>query len=334
MVGMCRALIADPELPNKAREGRLEEIRRCIGCNEGCGDKVCPGQLTCSYNPEVGREKEFVITPTDNKKRVMVIGGGAAGLETARVAALRGHEVSLYEKEDVLARELMIAAKSPGREDFEEARRYYNYQMGLLGVEVNLGITVTPEMVLKGKWDAVVVATGATPYIPDIPGAGGQNVLEMRQVLQDEAEVGQNVVVVDCQSHIYGLDTADSLADRGKKVELLTEDAYAGADTKADVHTEWAIYARVLSKGVIITPLTRVKEIKDNTVVTSNVITGMERQIEGISTAVFVTDGRANDSLYRSLKGKVKELYQVGQCVSPRKMLDSVYDGAVVGRKL
>jgi len=334
MVGMCRALIADPELPNKARKGRLEEIRRCIGCNEGCGDKVCPGQITCSYNPEVGREKEFAITPTDNKKRVMVIGGGAAGLETARVAALRGHEVSLYEKEDVLAKELVIAAKSPGREDFEEARRYYNYQMELLGVEVNLGITVTPEMVLKGKWDAVVVATGATPYIPDIPGAGGQNVVEMRQVLQDEVEVGQNVVVVDCQSHIYGLDTADFLADRGKKVELLTEDAYAGADTKADVHTEWAIYARVLSKGVIITPLTRVKEIKDNTVVTSNVITGMERQIEGISTAVFVTDGRANDSLYRSLKGKVKELYQVGQCVSPRKMLDSVYDGAVVGRKL
>jgi len=333
MIGMARAVICDPEMPNKAREGRLEEIRRCIGCNEGCIAKIYQfPPVTCAYNPEAGREKELEITPATTQKRVMIIGGGAAGLETARVAALRGHKVSLYEKENVLARELGIAAKTPGREDFAEVTRYYACQMKLLGVDVHFGVTVTPEMVLKENPDTVVVATGATPYIPPIPGADGKNVVEMRQVLQDEVEVGQNVLIVDCQRHIYGLDTADFLADRGKKVELITEDAFAGG--RVDCNTLLIIHTRVLNKGVIITPLTRAREIRVNTVIAANVLTGEEREINGIDTVVFTTDGRANDSLYRALKGKVKELYEVGQCVSPRPLLDSVYDGAVISRKL
>lgn len=333
MISMTRATICDPEIPNKAREGRLDEIRRCIGCNEGCAGKsnlVIP--ITCSLNPEAGREKVFDITPIDSPKRVMVIGGGAAGLETARVAASRGHKVSLYEKEDVLAKELSFAAKFPGREDFEEVIRYYNYQMKLLGVDVHLGVTVTPEMVIKENPDAVVVATGSVPYIPDIPGANGENVVELRQVVQDNVAIGQKVVVADCQSHIYGLDAADALAERGKNVELLTEFVYAGG--QVDTYTIPATYTRVLSKGVIVTPLTEVKAIKGNTVITQNVLTGSQREIEGVDTIVFCTSGAVNDDLYRSLKGKVKELYQAGQCVSPRKLIDSIYDGAIVGRKI
>jgi len=154
----------------------------------------------------------------------------------------------------------------------------------------------------------------------------------MRQVIQEEVEVGENVVVVDYQNHIQGLDTADFLAERGKKVELLTESVYAGG--MVDYHTIWVTYTRVLSKGVIITPLTGVKEIRGDTVVTYNTLTNVENEIKGVDTVVFCTDGRAEDSLYRSLKGKVKELYEVGQCLSPRRMLDSVYDGNRVGRKL
>jgi mycofactocin system FadH/OYE family oxidoreductase 2 len=333
MIGMTRANICDPEMPNKAREGRLDEIRRCLGCSEGCSrtiDAYLP--TTCVYNPEAGREQEFAITPATNKKSVMVIGGGAAGLETARVAAIRGHNVTLYEKNDILAKELVISTKAPGRDGFEDAVRYYTNQMKLLGVAVHLGVTVTPEMVLKEKPDAVVVATGAVPYIPDIPGADGKNVVEVRQVLQDEVEVGQNVVIADYQNHILGLETAEFLADRGAKVELLTGDAFAGGRSEAS--TLEILYSRVLNKGVVITTLTKVREIKGNTVVAYNVFTNVDRYIEGVDTIVFATDGKANDSLYRSLKGKVKELYEVGQCVSPRKLLESVYDGAVVGRKL
>lgn len=333
MVGMTRATMCDPEMPTKAQEGRLDEIRRCIGCNEGCIEKLWQAlPVSCSINPELGREKELAITPAGKKKRVMVIGGGAAGLETARVAALRGHKVSLYEKNDVLAKELSIAAKSPRREGFEDAVRYYTYQMKLLGVDVHLGVTITPEMVVKENPDAVVVATGAVPFIPNIPGADADNVVEMRQVLQEQVEVGQNVIVADCQLHIYGMDVADFLADKGKKVELLTQAIFAGG--QLDWSTLQTLYTMLLSKGVTITPLTKVKEIRGNTVIAYNELTGAERQIEGIDTVVFCTDGKADDSLYRFLKGKVRELYEVGQCVSPRKLLDSVYDAALVGRTL
>ena len=331
MIGMTRATIADPEMPNKAREGRLDEIRRCIACMEGCRGKM-PVPITCALNPEIGREGVLVITPAATPKKVMLIGGGGAGLETARVAALRGHKVDLYEKEEVLAKELSIAAKCPGREDFEEVTKWYTYQLKKLGVDIHLGITVTPEMILKENPDAVVIATGAVPYMPEIPGGDAENVVEMRQVLQDEVETGQNVVIVDCQKHIYGLDTADFLADRGKKVELLTDSIHAG--NQLDFYTIEAIYTRVLSKGVTLTPLTRCKEIRGNTVIACNVLTDAEREIEGVDTVVFCTDGVANDSLYRSLKGKVKELYEVGQCVSPRKLIDSIYDATLVGRKL
>jgi 2,4-dienoyl-CoA reductase-like NADH-dependent reductase (Old Yellow Enzyme family)/thioredoxin reductase len=332
LVGMTRALMCDPEMPNKAREGRLEEIRRCIACNEGClGPNFLVLPISCSLNYETGREQIGPVPPAENKKNVMVIGGGAAGLETARVAALRGHKVDLYEKNDVLARELDIAAKAPGRQDFAEAKRYYTYQMELLNVGVHLGVTVTPEMVLEQKPDAVVVATGGTPFIPAIPGADS-NVVETRQVLMEEVEVGQNVLIVDCQNHMYALDVADFLAERGKKVEIITETAYAGSEV--DSSTIETAYFSTLSKGVVITPLTSIKEIRGQTIITYNVITNAEKQIEGIDTVVFCTDERTNDALYYALKGQVKEIYLVGQALSPRRLLDSVADAYVTARAL
>jgi 2,4-dienoyl-CoA reductase-like NADH-dependent reductase (Old Yellow Enzyme family)/thioredoxin reductase len=333
MVAMVRALIADPELPNKAREGRLDEIRKCVGCNEGC--LYAPWRhipLACAMNPEAGREKELMITPPKTKKNVMIIGGGVAGLETARVAALRGHRVSLYEKEDILAKDLIVAAKAPGRKGWEDAQRYYVYQMKLLGVDVHFGVTVTSNMVLDKNCDAVVVATGTVPDIPDIPGADGDQVVEMKEALEEKVDVGQSVLVVAMQHHMHGLQMADFLTEKGKKVQLVTTSAHAGEEI--DHFTVVDIYTRLLERGVTIKPLTGVKSIKKNVVTTYNVLTSVESQIEPVDTVIFCTNGKANDVLYRSLKGKVKELYRVGQCVSPRELLDSVYDGALVGRML
>jgi 2,4-dienoyl-CoA reductase-like NADH-dependent reductase (Old Yellow Enzyme family)/thioredoxin reductase len=332
LIGMTRAVMCDPEMPNKVREGRLEEIRRCIACNEGClGPNFLALPIACSLNYETGREQMGPIQVAENKKTVMVIGGGAAGLEAARVAALRGHKVDLYEKEDTLARELDIAAKAPGRQDFAEAKRYYANQMKLLDVNVHLGVTVTPEMVLEQKPDAVVVATGGVPFIPAIPGANN-NAVETRQVLLEEVEVGQNVLVVDYQNHMYALDVADFLAERGKKIELITDTVFAGSEV--DTATIETAYFNILSKGVVITPLTSIKEIQGKTIITYNVITNAEKQIEGIDTVVFCTDEKANDALYYSLKGQVKELYLVGQALSPRRLLDSIADAYVVARVL
>jgi len=168
MIGVTRGLIADPEFPNKARENRLDEICKCVACNEGCTGGHYPRlPLCCALNVEAGREKDFVITPADKKKSVLVIGGGAAGLETARVAALKGHKVSLYEKDDVLAPELLLAAKTPGREGFEDAARYYTYQMNLLGVDVHLDTSITSDM----EWLITI------PYTLLIPGCLAKKLL-------------------------------------------------------------------------------------------------------------------------------------------------------------
>jgi 2,4-dienoyl-CoA reductase-like NADH-dependent reductase (Old Yellow Enzyme family)/thioredoxin reductase len=332
MIGMARGLICDPELPNKAREGRLDEIRRCLGCVE-CGRKYfIATPLSCTFNPEAGREREFAVLPAATKKKVMVVGGGAAGLETARVAALRGHQVSLYEKGGELGGQVNIAAKAPGREDFAEVTRYYTYQMKLLGVGIHLSTEVTIEMVEKENPDAVVVATGSQPFIPPFPGANTADVVEVRAVLGEKVAVGEKVVLVSLEHYMPGLSTADFLAERGKKVEFLTDAIYAGA--QVDSSTIEVIYRRLLSKGVTITPLTRIKEIQGNTVLTFNVLTNTERLINGVDTVVVSTGGRADDALYCSLKGKVKELYAVGHCLSPRRLLDSILDGARVGRLL
>jgi 2,4-dienoyl-CoA reductase-like NADH-dependent reductase (Old Yellow Enzyme family)/thioredoxin reductase len=333
IIGMTRALMCDPEMPNKAREGRLEEIRRCIACNEGCvGPSFMQLPIACALNYETGRENQGPIKPADVKKKVMVVGGGAAGLEAARVAALRGHDVSLYEKNDVLAKDLDIAAKAPGRQDFSEAKRYLAYQMQSLGVDVHLGTNVTPEMVIQQQPDAVIVATGGLPFMPVIPGSENGNVLEMKRVLSEEVEVGQNVLVVDYQHHLYGLDVADFLAERGKRVELITDVAFAG--TEVDIYTIDTAYLNALSRGVEITPLTSLKEVNGKTVTVYHVITNAERQIEGIDTVVICTDERPNDELYHTLKGQVKELYLVGQALSPRKLLDSIADAYVAARKI
>lgn len=333
IVAMARALIADPEMPNKAREGKLDDIRKCIGCNEGCVMRPWASlPMTCAMNDQVGNEKERAIIPAQKKKRVMVVGGGAAGMETARVAALRGHKVSIYEKENELAGELILATKAPGRQGWDDARRYLIYQMKVRNVDVHLGVTVTPEMVLDQNVDAVVIATGTQSHIPDIPGVGMPHVVEMKQVLKGESEVGQNVLIVALQNHMHGLQMADFLTEDGRQVEVVTSAIFAG--DRLDAHTLADVYRRLLEKNVVFTPLSEVTEIHGNRVTIANVLTEMEKEITGIDSVVFCTPGRPNDALYRALKGKVKELYQVGQCVSPRELLDSIHDGAFVGRQI
>jgi mycofactocin system FadH/OYE family oxidoreductase 2 len=333
LVGMVRALICDPEWPNKAREGRVDEIRRCIACNQVCyGNFQNRLPISCTLNPEAGNEKELAtIIPATTKKKVMVIGGGAAGLETARVAALRGHQVTLYERGKELGGQLPIAAKIPKREDFAEVPRYYTYQMSHLGVEVFLETTVTADMVKEKHPDAVVVATGSVLGRPPVPGGDRANVVSVRDVLQGK-EVGENVVVIAAEHHEQALGVANFLAAKGKKVELITHTLYAGIEL--DSGTMGFMYGQLLNKGGAITPLTQVKEIEEHAVVTTNVLTRQERRIEGVDTVVFAALGKADDALYRALKGEVKEIYAVGQCVSPRLLPDSIWDGARVGRLL
>jgi mycofactocin system FadH/OYE family oxidoreductase 2 len=336
MVAMCRALIADPEFPNKARAGKLQEIIPCISCNDGCYARVLNGfSISCVMNPVAGREHQagwLELHPAATRKRVMVIGGGPAGLEAARVAALRGHSVSLYEKGSELGGQTLIAAKAPGRESFLDIARYYAHQMDLLGVNVNLQAEVNVDMVKDKNPDAVVVATGSIPFIPDIPGVHQDNVVEAREVLEGKAKVGQKVVVLAGEQHIQALSTADLLATQGKQVEVLCAEFHAGS--QIEFGTKAAIYERLYRGGVTLTPCTALKEISGNSVVAVNVLTGQERRIEGVDTVVLACGGREDATLLQSLKGQVKELYAVGDCAGVRRLPDATMDGARVGRRI
>ncbi|MCK4823391.1 FAD-dependent oxidoreductase, partial [bacterium] len=178
LVTMCRPLIADPELPRKAMEGRLEDIRMCIGCNQRCLDNALTSVgVTCLVNVQAGREREFAIEPAPRSKKVLVIGGGPAGLEAARIAAIRGHEVKIIEKADKLGGKLNIGSIPPGKGELMLIPRYYSTLLPKLGVKVHLETEVTPKLIKDEKPEVVVVATGATPSTTKIPGVEGNNVI-------------------------------------------------------------------------------------------------------------------------------------------------------------
>ncbi len=334
LIGMCRALIADPHLPNKAKAGQLEDIRQCVGATEACISRAVNGiPITCVQNPVIGREKEWAeVKPASVKKKVMVIGGGPAGLEAARVAALRGHTVTLYEKTGELGGQVLIASKVSTRQELSSITRWLALQVQKLGVDIHLNTEVTPQMVEKENPDAVIAATGSTPSNLAIPGATDQNLVDERSVLLGKVSVGQRVVVLDGTGDTVGCSTAEFLADQGKQVYILAKGYQVGEDI--DKETKPLIYRSLLEKGVTLVPFTWVRSISDKTVITYNTFTFREDKIENVDTVVHAIGATANNQLCKSLKGKVKELHAIGDCFAPRRIQNAIYDGGKVGREL
>ncbi len=334
LIGMCRALIADPHLPNKAKTGQLEDIRQCVGVAEACISRTYQGvAITCVQNPVIGREKEWAeLKPASVKKKVMVIGGGPAGLEAARVAALRGHEVALYEKSGELGGQILIAAKVPTRQEIAGITRWLALQIQKLGVDIHLNTEVTPQIVEREKPDAVVVATGSTPRHLSLPGATDQNLVNERSVLLGKANVGQRAVVLDGTGDTVGCSTAEFLAVQGKQVYILAKGYHVGEDI--DKETKPLVYRSLLEKGVNLVPFTWVKSISGKSVITYNTFTFQEDKIEDIDTVVYAIGAMVDNQLYKSLKGKVNELYAIGDCFAPRRIQNAIYEGSKVGREL
>jgi len=333
MVGMCRPLITDPELPRKAREGRLDDIRNCIACNQECRPPMDRG-ISCVQNPGAGFEKELgigTLKPANPKKEVVIIGGGPAGMEAARVAALRGHHVSLYEKDSELGGQVKIGSKIPTRSEFGDITRYLIRQMEKLGVKIILKTEVYPEMIKSMNPEVVVVAAGSEPFLPAIKGADQKHVVNVWDVLQEKVEVGNRVIVIDGGEAFWPCcGTADFLLEKGRKVEIISYLYFVGVSIPAQSLT--LLYQRLLRKGAVLTPYHTVKEILADSVVVTNVHTKESRVIEGVDTVVLATGNRAKDGIYQALKGQVKELYAVGDCVAPRKVQDAIREGHRVGR--
>ncbi|WP_046708405.1 NADPH-dependent 2,4-dienoyl-CoA reductase, partial [Streptomyces europaeiscabiei] len=214
MVSMARPMLADPDFVNKAREGRSDAINTCIGCNQACLDHVFSGEITsCLVNPRACHETELVLSPTRLRKRVAVVGAGPAGLACAVSAAERGHEVTLFDAASEVGGQLNVARKVPGKQEFDETLRYFRHQLDAHGVDVRLDTRVEADDLTA--YDEVVVATGVTPRIPELPGVDHPKVLGYLDVLRDGAPVGDRVAILGAGG--IGFDVAEFLTDGGEK---------------------------------------------------------------------------------------------------------------------
>ncbi len=323
MVGMTRANMADPDLPVKARQGRVEDIRPCIGLMTCWARTAHPEGITCALNPSVGKEERYKITPAPHKKRILVVGGGAAGMEAARVAAERGHAVTLIEKEPYLGGQMVLAAQTVNRAEMRKPIIYYQGQLKKLGVIVRLGTTVTRELIEKEDPDEVIVATGGLPKGMVVSGAAAGQVVQGREVLMGRMQIGKKVVVVAAEAGMEGLSTAEFLADSGKKVEVFVPQYKAGQEVENV--TRLHLLYRLSQKGVVVNTRTRIEALQGRKVIASKA--DSPYTVDEVDHVILCLGSIPNNELLRALAGFKKKIHAVGQCRQVGGLLESIDDG-------
>ena len=338
LVGMVRAGIADPEFANKAREGRLSEIRRCISCtrciDEASEPMAIPYKPTCSVNPVIGNELRWKeqYRPADKAKRVVVVGGGLAGLEAARVAAMRGHRVTLVEQGKRLGGQLLIAAKAPGRDDFEDQVYFEENEMARLGVDVRLETNADIDTIKALSADAVVVATGSIPRVPrDIPGIDLPHVVQGWDVMLGKASTGNRVAVISQEDYYETPNVAEFLAERGKQVEVFHKSVHLG--TEIARYSIGMVLSCMERCGVTIHPNLLLTQIQADGLELVSSFGGKTYRKEGFDSVVLVYGSVPQHDLYDQLKaeGSIPQVYLAGSAWLPRRMAEATQHGASIG---
>jgi 2-enoate reductase len=320
-LALGRPLLADPEWPKKVKQGRLNDIRPCIGCNEAClGRGYEMKYLSCTVNPIVGMEREYVLSPAETRKSVLVIGGGPGGLEAARGAASRGFDVTLWEKADRLGGKLNLASIPDFKRDILPLVTYLSSQAKKAGVKIELGKEATPELVEKLNPDVVVIATGSKFRYPDVPGARGKNVFSIVDLFEDKREAGERVIVIG--GGLCGCETAVYLARQGKRVSIVEMQEQLVPDI--NVNTMLGIHALIAESQVEVMTSTQLVEVTPEGVVVET--DGSKRQLEADS--VVVATGFAADSTLRdALEDRIPEVFAIGDCSEPRNILGAIWEG-------
>ena len=337
LVGVVRAQIADPEFALKARENRADDIRLCLSCNQECVGRMGLNRwLGCIETPATGREQALgsgTLSTVTVPKRVLVVGGGPAGLKAATIAARRGHKVTLLEQEERLGGQIVWAVRVTNRAEFGDIVRNLLHEIEQLDVDVQTNVTATADSVLAAKPDAVIVATGSSPDRTAIPGADDADVVDVTDILSGRVTPGERVLLIDRLGFHEATSTAEFMAEQGCRVEVVTQTLYVGQDLGVTLDLEnWYRQARRL--GITCTPNHSVLGIENRVVTALHNYTSQIVQFPAVDTIVLSVHRRPNCALYSALKGRVPELYRIGDSVAPRRAHAAIIEGEKAGRAI
>jgi 2,4-dienoyl-CoA reductase-like NADH-dependent reductase (Old Yellow Enzyme family)/thioredoxin reductase len=344
LVAMMRAHIAEPDLVTKARSGRRAEIRRCVGANQGCLRRAFANEgITCTVNPAAGRERTFAnARPAREPRRVLVVGGGPAGMMLAETAARRGHSVTLLERGERLGGQLLLAGRLPNRSTWLELADDLAASLDRLGVAVRLEAEADADTVAKEAADAVYVATGATfdasgysisaPQREAIPGLTAAHVLDAAAAVADPESCGERVVIVDDNGDHLPLGLALLLAGTGRTVAVVTRHLHAGSRLTATGDLPFVLPA-LAQAGVRVHAQAVVVRVEPGSVAIASTWGGGDASLAA-DTVVLSMMRRPEDALHWALAARGVEVTRLGDCLSPREVDDAMYEGMKLGLAL
>jgi 2,4-dienoyl-CoA reductase-like NADH-dependent reductase (Old Yellow Enzyme family)/thioredoxin reductase len=327
LVSMGRALIADPNMPIKALQGKTDEIIPCISCNR-CIQSIRKGALQCAVNPETGREETLTFNKTDRPKKVWIIGGGPAGMKAAEIASRRGHQVTLYEKSGTLGGRFLLAAIPPQKQVLKEFIDHLTRQLNRVPVKINLGKTFTLASLKRGRPDALIMATGGKSFFPPIEGIRESKAISVEDALSGSVPFGRKILVVGGGG--IGSEVADHLSEDGKEVTLVEMREGIALDLVG--HLQHFLNKRLKEKGVQILINTKVIRFEREGLWVEDP-QGI-RKIGGFDSMVISLGSISNDELVESIKTKIQEVYVVGDASKPREVMEALLEAEEVALKI
>jgi 2,4-dienoyl-CoA reductase-like NADH-dependent reductase (Old Yellow Enzyme family)/thioredoxin reductase len=328
LVCIGRGLLADPELPKKAMKGNFDDIRICIACNTCMQSIFRKGRIECLVNPTLGREKEMIIMPTGQPKKIMVIGGGPGGLNAARIAAMRGHYVSIYEKGPELGGQLIFGSAAPHKNEIHNLINFLINQIKKYNVACYLSMDITIDDIRKNKPDAVVVAIGSSPSIPQVEGIDSKLVCTPRNFFNGELDHAKKAVVIG--GGATGCEIALSLSEKGCSVTLVEQLPKIGIQIEAI--TRKMIIQQLKKNDVKILTNFRLIKVSETGVVISD--SNENFLFIGGDRVIIAIGNKPNDSLYEGSISLGIETHRVGDCLEVRSAKEAIYEGALIGKMI